>query len=64
MVTTATRARTNSRGDKSMPRGGAGKGGGGILNMVGAFSMMEKSGIRCGYGFFLFLFFFPFFSSF
>jgi len=39
MVTTAIRARTNSRGDKSTLRGGAGKGGGGLLRMVGALSI-------------------------
>lgn len=42
MVTTAMRARTNSRGDKSTLRGGAGKGGGGRLRMAGALSMMER----------------------
>lgn len=44
MVTTAMRPRMNSRGDKSMVRGGAGKGGGGMLRMVGAVSMTEESG--------------------
>jgi hypothetical protein len=40
-VTTAKRARMNPRGDKSMLRGGAGKGGGSLLRTEGAFSIVE-----------------------
>ena len=66
MVTTAMRARTNSRGDKSTLRGGAGKGGGGRLRMAGALSMMERterSGVRLAVVFVSFLFSFFFFFS-
>lgn len=58
MVTTATRARTNSSGDKSTLRGGAGKGGGGRLIMVGALSIAGESGIAAAYAF-EFIFFLP-----
>lgn len=43
MVTTAIRARTNSRGDKSTLLGDAGKGAGSKLRRTeGAFSMVER----------------------
>ena len=43
MVTTAIRARTNSRGDKSTLLGDAGKGSGSKLRRtVGAVSMVER----------------------
>ena len=34
MVTTATRAKRNSRGEKSMELGGSGKGGGGEVKII------------------------------
>lgn len=44
---TAKRARTNSRGDKSTPRGDAGNGGG-SLTIVGAFSIGKCVNLKSG----------------
>lgn len=42
-VKTATRARTNLRGDKSTLRGGAGKGEGGTLKLADAFFILMET---------------------
>lgn len=42
MVMTAMRPRMNSRAEKSTVRGGAGKGGGGLLRLGGALSIIRE----------------------